>query len=1183
MANWTDEQLRAIELRDRNLLVSAAAGSGKTAVLVERIVSRVLDKDNPIDIDSILVVTFTQAAAQEMRKRIGAAFQDQLRSNPDNRFLRKQIMLLENARIMTIDSFCMYVLKNYFNTIGLDPAFKVGDEGELKLIRADVMNELLEKHYSDGDEDFIRFAEAYAPGKSDSRLEELITRLYDYSQSAPWPEKWLDDCISMYNVSSKDELCKLDIIKDKYEQIRQLFKEYSNILGMLAIESTKGVNAPHTYSGKLQDEADIFEELSEYEDPTKFIGKDIDIFTRLPAAPKGLTDTSLKDIITSQRDIIKKSYKSIRDSYMCMNVDKALEDIKIMAPFAGTLVSLTKEFSEAYRQEKNERNIIDFSDGEHLTLQVLVDHDDKGQTVCTDTADELSQLFEEIYIDEYQDSNRIQEYILTSVSRVRYGRPNIFMVGDVKQNIYRFRQADPSLFIEKYNTYTKDDSLYQRVELHKNFRSRSNVLYSINDIFKNIMIKGFGGIEYTDGNMLNPGRDFEEKVNDDTELILTDSSCFKEDDLSSTELSAYMSAMKIRDLVGKDGYNYKDIVILLRSTKNTAPVYTNILMNYGIPAVSVATSGYFDAYEVVRVMNLLGIIDNPRQETLLASVLRSYWCYFSASELAQIKVNAHKLDLYDSLRHYMKEGTNTTIVEKIQEFMDFLGEYRRKASYMSIRDLIWDIVHVTGYYNYVGTMPGGRRRTGNLNMLVEKAADYARTSYSGLFNFLRYIEKIKNYDVDYGEASELGGGENVVRIMSIHKSKGLEFPVVILGNIDSRFNMMDQNQPVVFSDKDGLGINVVDLNSRVKHSSLYRKIINDHNRIETVTEETRILYVAMTRAVNKLIIVGAVDKCADKATAWEATAVNNCYTISYLMSCSNSIDLIAPAFFAADRTGTMRFNVVPQDSLIDFISRETKSQILSFSDKLEQLASMEPDEDTDIAIRRILDYQYPYRAVIDLHSKVSVSELKHEAMENADEEVHLVEPEHIKPVPSFAQEEIQTGGVARGNAYHKIFELFVYSRCSDVQEIQQMIQDFKDQGKIPEEYADAVRADKFLKFINTALGRRMKTAWENGSLRRERQFTMGIGADQIKAEYPDDEVVIIQGIIDCYFEENGEIVLVDYKTDYIPSDREASEFLTSRYKKQLELYRDALNRLTGLKVKDIYIYSVSQDKEILVS
>ena len=798
---WTEEQQKVISLRNRNILVSAAAGSGKTAVLVQRILSKILDKEHPVDIDRLLIMTFTRAAAGEMKERISAALEQALFEEPDNEHLQRQMTLIHTAQITTIDSFCSYIIKNYFHMIGLDPGYRTADEGELKLLREEVIEELLEEAYEQRDEAFLELVECYSPGKTDEGLKELIQKVYEASVSHPFPEKWLQQCLEVYRVDSKEELRKTRWISLLWEETGERLEEAERLADQAraVCESPEG---PWQYEAALDSDLLLIGQIKQaaeqkdYDKTAELLKKPS--FARLSAKKIPEQDEDKKTQAKTFREEEKDIIKELSVRYFCWSEDELLELLYCCRSPVENLVKLTCGFQEKFSQKKREKNILDFTDMEHFALNILMDEEGNP----SQAARELSEKYEEVMVDEYQDSNLVQEMITSMVSGWSQDRKNIFMVGDVKQSIYRFRLARPELFMEKYKTYSTEDSREQKIELHKNFRSRAQVLESVNYIFRRIMGEDLGGITYDDNNALYPGADFPEGgefLKTEVLLVEKDSEELQDEDSGQTpqELEALAIAAEINRITGREQIldkeigtyrplEYGDIVILLRSAYGWADTFREVLESNGIPAYTASRTGYFSAQEVVTLLNYLRVCDNPLQDIPLTGVLHSPLVGCTAQDLSLIRLESPEGLLYESLCAFIEkeageegetenreEQEKRRLRDRLKKFYSQLQEVRHMAAYTPVHQLILYILKVTGYETYVRALPGGNQRGANLRMLVEKAMDYEKTSYRGLFNFVRYIESLQKYEVDFGEVNVTDAGSGAVQIMTVHKSKGL--------------------------------------------------------------------------------------------------------------------------------------------------------------------------------------------------------------------------------------------------------------------------------------------------------------------------------------------------------------------------------------------------------------------------
>ena len=1226
--NWTKEQKAVIESRNRNLLVSAAAGSGKTAVLVERIIRMITEGENPLDIDQLLVMTFTKAAADEMRERVLLAVDEKLKEDPENGHLQMQAAMIPYARITTIDSFCLGIIREHYNQLDIDPAFRVGDEGELLLLRGSVMEQLLEDYYEAGDEEFSRFVETYATGKSDRGIEDHIMAVYNFSGSNPWPEKWLEACekeLEDYEEGSDDRLMETEWMRFLMWDVAMQTGEFcAQLKEALAVCDEE--NGPAAYIPMLTSDLRMLQAIGNAKDYgclNELLGSAS--FDRLASIRSKEIDADKKSFVTGCRDRIKKAVGKLRDLYCFESIETVVRDLKGTSGAVRMLLRLAGEFHDRYQEAKQEKNLMDFGDLEHYALEVLLEETDEGERTPSAAADELSRQFEEILVDEYQDSNDVQEALIHAISRERFGTPNVFMVGDVKQSIYKFRLARPELFLKKYESYPREDGLYQTIELHQNFRSRDSVLSGINEVFYQIMTKGLGGILYTEDAALHPGAVFEtteETVGGKLELhmVNTGGGLLKQleadpaDDYTSREMEAKLIAARMKELINPETglkiwdkkekrYRtacYGDMVILLRSLSGFAEDFVNILMNEGIPAYAERRTGYFTAIEVETVLCFLSIIDNPMQDIPLAAVLKSPIVGATDEELARLmavfKRTAKKgqdRGIYGAWMYYLEncpeDEREGELYRKLAAFSDELAEYRRIAGYLSIHELLYIIYENTRYYDYIAAMPAGEARQANLDMLVEKASAYEKTSYSGLFHFIRYIENLKKYDTDFGEAA-LAGDENTVRILSIHKSKGLEFPVVFLAGMGKKFNKQDLYGKILIDPDLGIATDYLDLELRVKTPTLKKNVLRRRLELEALGEELRVLYVAMTRAKEKLIMTGTdryLDKKLERFSDIKRTGGQIPFTILstadsfldwLLMSLSGKLSESALLSDAGAETGLM---TVRSYSVADLVGVEIEHQAekkLSKEELLNFDCARIYDEAYAAGISAAFAYRYPHTADIGLHTKLSVSELKKQG-QLIDEE----ESTFLPTIPAFLLEESgkkdQGGGAFRGTAYHRALELLNFPGMKTISDVEMALDTFRREKYMDEESLSLLDAGILWNFLSSPLGRRMSAAQAKGLLYKEQQFVIGIPAREMEV-CSSDELVLIQGIIDAYMEEEDGLVLIDYKTDHVVRGRES--LLTERYGIQLEYYKRALEQMTGKKVTEKIIYSLTLQEEIVL-
>lgn len=1269
---FTPEQQRVIELHNSNILVSAAAGSGKTAVLVERIIRMICDGEHPADIDRLLIVTFTNAAAAEMRERIAAGITARLETDPGNEHIQKQSALLHNAQITTIDSFSLFLIRNHFNEIGLDPDFRVADEGEIKLLQQEVLAQLLEDAYAgqfvpETPEQFHACVEYFCPGGRESVLEQHILNLSRYAGSFPWPAEWLEERKNDYAAGDMEALVHSDYGQYLTERVNR------TVEGCLEkLREVKRLcelpDGPYMYGELTEAEIEQLERLTSCKDLEEQAAKVPAVtFARLPSKKDDSVDPAKRELAKAIRNSVKDTLSDLSESYFKTPLELAVEQGKACREPLRMLLDLVLEFDRRLLAAKQERHLIDFSDMEHYALQILLkrekveetggtgtDHaETKYRIVPSDVAMEYRQYFQEILIDEYQDSNLVQEYLLSAISGEEEGRYNRFMVGDVKQSIYKFRLARPELFLEKYDTYQETGDLC-RIDLAKNFRSRIQVVDAVNGVFSRIMSREIGGIAYDDKAALYPGAVYpaQEDPAYGSELLLIrkpekgerEESGIGEQHAEGAgvlvdydnvrQLEALAIAARIKQLKGSlkvmekstgelRPVRYSDMVILLRTTSGWDEEFKKILEQQGIPVYITSKTGYFGALEVQELLQFLRVLDNPRQDIPLFGVMQSVFGGFTQEEIAQIRSGGEghsrkRMTLYEALKEVAQSGRTVEegeeisagesageeaeLSQKADTFLQRIGHYRDLTPFTSIRDLLQRILDDYDYLNYVTALPAGSKRRANVEMLLTKASAFEKTSYFGLFHFIRYMEQLEKYDVDYGEADTLDENADVVRIMSIHKSKGLEFPVVFVSGLSKRFNMQDANQSLIVDMDLGVAVDYVDSVRRIKNKTLRRTVLSAKMKEDNLAEELRVLYVALTRAREKLILTAVLDKADEK---WELAQMTGQERLTYLDFCEagSYMDFLLPIL---PQTGIAVKTLRTEDLAVE----ELREQ-LRMGDRREQLRLIacgettltgDPEENERklMYLRERFAYQYPHPGLQKLYTKTTVSELKIAAMAEKDEAAfHTFEEKEVVPyIPGFRREQEKVSGAVRGNAFHRTMELLdftylftesglftgcpnnyeEYRRGLDKNRLQNRLEEFLQREtislRLKEEYAKAVSLPKILNFLEQELAYRMWRAQEQGLLYREQPFVLGIDAKRLDSDLPEGEKVLIQGIIDVFFIEDGEIVLLDYKTDVIDS----LEALWNRYNVQIQYYEEALTKLMQMPVKERILYSFYLEK-----
>ncbi|RHD05087.1 helicase-exonuclease AddAB subunit AddA [Roseburia inulinivorans] len=1262
--SWTTEQQQVIDLRNRNILVSAAAGSGKTAVLVERIVKIITDKNHPVDIDHLLIVTFTNAAAAEMRERIGNAIEKALDEQPGNEHLLRQLTLIHNAQITTIDSFCLYVVRNHFHEIDLEPNFRIGDEGELKLLREDVLGRVLEQNYEEPSEAFSDFVEGYASGRTDAALNEMILQLYEFSRSYPWPEKWLDSFVGIYRIENREELDRAEWLAPLTENICFVLKDCEQLLKQ-ALAVTQQDDGPDMYEKAVRSDLEKYESLSKL---TSFCELSVALsdikYDRLASSRGFEGDPDKLELVKSLREQAKDVVKKLCKQYFFCSPEMMIEQLERTEPMLEEVVRLTKQFADEFAAAKRRKNLVDFHDVEHFALQILVDEETEK---AKKTAEEFRNTFEEIMIDEYQDSNEVQETLLRSISREERGENNIFMVGDVKQSIYRFRLARPELFMKKYDSYSLEESTTQRIDLHKNFRSREEVLTCTNDIFYKIMARSLGNVEYDAEAALYPGASYPVSADFIPEILLADSNDELLEDTELTDkktLEAKIVAEEIKHLMKTQpvtdkaagtlrAARYSDIVILLRSLSGWADSLVEVLNGNGIPAHTVSSTGYFSTVEVQTVLSMLRLLDNPRQDIPMAAVLRSPMAGLTDEELAVLRLEDGSVPFHEAVLELAeglyeedgqkeisdseadrKQGRNAdektenhieiTAHRKLLKFYKKYKQLRQLVPDTPIHELIEIILRETGYGHYVAAMPAGNRRTANLNMLLEKATAYEKTSYKGLFHFVRYIDELQKYDVDFGEADMVGENEDVVRIMSIHKSKGLEFPIVIVSGMGKNFNKQDTRSKMVLHPELGIGLDYMDGKKRIKSPTIAKKAIAKQIDLENLGEELRVLYVALTRAKEKLILTGTLKDAPEKLEFFRQQAAlyahsSDTTAIPYLTreSAAGYLDWILPAVLSYGDKYPVRI-VEAAELVLD----EVENQLEQNENLTERIVEIEA-ADTQLVgqLKQRFSQRYPYQTDILRKNKYSVSELKHRAMREKfeaeqEETIPAFLEEPVTPtIPLFiqrqgivgqeaqnkaqdagqeaeskAEQKIESNtanrGALRGTAVHRVMECYDFTSEKSVQE---QMDAMEKEEKITADMRALVKEQIVADFVSSETGRRMALAQCGGALYREKPFVMGFteeemerygfgaGAQMIENEAQTENAqqeIMSENVSQENHMHEEDLTLIQgiidvfwieddgiTVLDYKTDRVDTVQELIDRYATQLKLYADALERV----------------------
>lgn len=1207
MPQWTTEQQEAINSRGCNLLVAAAAGSGKTAVLVERIITKICDEENPVDIDKLLVVTFTNAAAQEMKERIGIAINKALKANPLSRHLYRQSILLNKASITTLHSFCLDLVKENFYLLNIDPHFRIADETEAELLRLDVLEDLLEGYYEncqDGDA-FSALIDAYGGQQDDSLIQDLIIKLYLFSRSNPWPAAWLNQVVDNFTTAQWFQWLLPGIIME-LQGARNLLEQAWILAGK--------PQGPAPYQSTLADELVMLDDLlakaqiSWDELYQGFLGVN---FSRLPRVKKDEVDESLQERVKKHRDKAKDIVKDLKEKYFLRTPKDLAADLEKTKPHLEILCQLVNDFSRGYQGAKAKRNILDFSDLEHYCLKLLLTEQSTWDKLePSELSLKLKDKFEEVLVDEYQDINEVQETILGLVTNGY----NHFMVGDVKQSIYRFRLAKPELFQEKYLSFSPEEgSKNRRIDLAKNFRCRPTIVHGVNYLFEQIMDKEVGEIPYNQEARLVCGAVYpeikkEKSVEGPVELHLLEKNLPEDigEEWTPWEREALIVGRKIKGLIESGALiydnkieeyrtlTYSDIVILLRSPRGSAETFLEQFHLLGIPVYADLGSGYFQATEIQVMLSLLKIIDNPRQDIPLAGVLRSPIVGLTADQLAEIRLNCPQGEFYDGVLITAEKAG--PLGEKLKNFLVGLDRWRTLARQDDLAHLVWTLYRETGYYDFVGAMAGGIQRQANLRALHDRARQYEATSFRGLFAFLRFLERLQENQSDLEGAKALSENENVVRIMSIHKSKGLEFPVVIVAGLGKEFNFMDTRNDITLHKDLGLGPVLIDPEKRIKYPTIAKLAIDNKIKLETLAEEMRILYVALTRAREKLILVGSVSNLERKVEDWSQGALNGERIInSYLIKAKTYLDWIGPALLKhtdcqilREMAGVEELSLISDQSSWQIqvyqeeMFSEHNEEVAATQEMLEHIKELAPVEVNPCRYEQIdkqLSWQYPLEKVVTKGAKVTVTEIKHKFRE-LELEMEESKPYHgFSRRPVFMQKKRGLSPTEKGSAYHAVMQHLDLKAEITPDYLEKYLLSLKEREILSEPQIEAIDVGVVERFFQGPIGQRMQKASE---VKREIPFSLALPAHEIYDDLDDDwrEKVLVQGVIDCLWYEEDGWVLLDYKSDYVKPG-ELDEFIKG-YQGQINLYARAVEEIWKQPVKEKYLYLFALGEAIRV-
>ena len=1182
---WTPEQLEAIQIRGADTLVSAAAGSGKTAVLVERVIAMITDPQRDIDIDQLLVVTFTNAAARQMKDKIARALVKRIEQFPADPRYRRQLMLLNNASINTIHAFCLDVIRSHFQKTDLPFDFEVGQQAELDMLKTEALEETFEDFYESEEvsgrfQDFID----YFGNRDDKPVMELVQNVYGFINSIPFYQDWL---AGQAAALSADE----GLLATKWGEYILSYAAEQLTLAEEIMEHAVGITDAYgeehgvlPYGETFSEDMQLVEKLkgslhNDWDGIVRAFGGAT--FSTLKRMGKG-GDRVLAEELKQMREQVKKIVTGLRDNYFYQEERVFLEDLRAAAPYLAVLTELLMAFDARYTEKKRRRSLVDFNDFEHICLSILAQREEDGKITPSDVAVQLRERYAEVLIDEYQDTNSMQEIILTLVA----GPQKRFMVGDIKQSIYRFRNAKPALFLQKYQSYARTDgSGDRRLLLSKNFRSAAPVLSFVNFLFSHLMCAPAAGLDYTEEEALYFGGGYPELALP-VDICILDKSAEDEEGPSlggSTQKEACICAERIRALVDS-GFmiydsgiqadrpcEYRDFTVLMRSMAAKADVYAEVFAQYHIPYFLEQGSGYFQSLEVRAVISLLQVIDNPLQDIPLLAVLRSAIFHFSDDELVKIRLCDTGALYYDCVRQASGGGD-----EHCRLFLERLDKWREYALYLPVNQLLNRIYEEAGLLALYGGMSGGKTRGDNLRLLADWARQFERTSYKGLFHFISFLQKQMEQAERSLSLSSSFGETNAVTIMTVHKSKGLEANIVLLTDCGKRFNMQDLYSRLLYDEEMGFGPDFADTENRVVYPTAAKNAIALKQRRETLAEEMRLLYVALTRARQKLILVGSYQNASNKLhTLYAQMLSRGDYAVYAAQNAGCYLDwVLLPLMCKSDAealregtSGILKLEECDFSVSLQFYTPGSIGAPLLPKKPERQEAATGPSENYR-EVSQILSYRYPFSEAGQIPAKLTVSEMKRRFdLAESDERVVYYPREidfsnEIQAVPRFLEKEQALAPAARGIAYHTAMQYLDFGRIHTKEEIVDALDALCERGLLtPEERAVIATADLY-RFACSDICREIASS---AQVWREQSFLLPLSSGELFDGT--DEVIMVQGVIDCIYRKDGGYYLVDYKTDLAPRD-----MVAARYRVQMELYGRAVEKLFGQPPRKRYLY-----------
>lgn len=1234
-SHFTDKQWQSIYDGGDNLLISASAGSGKTTVLVERVIQHI---KAGVNVDELLIVTYTEAAAKEMKQRIQVAIQSAIKEEVDlekRQHFISQLSLLPTAPISTLHAFCLTVIRKYYYLIHIDPVFRLlTDETETTLLKEDVWEELRETLYGEDQAAFYRLTENFSNDRNDNGLTKLIFSLANFAQSNTDPEKWLNQLTTHYETT--DSLTDSEL----YQRLMKpsLVKELSNLVikNQELIQQTTGEPDFEKTLTVFESDKELIQRVLSQVEADDLEGSYQSLLSGKFVTIKGPSKkTSPEEVmeyydgLKKDRDLIKKELGTIKKNYFSLSPEKMLSLMKESKPLVEEMVVVCKAYLNAFKTQKEQKNLVDFNDLEHLTLSILREEKD-GKWEPSEASTYYRHKFREVLVDEYQDVNRLQEGILYWLRQPEENQGNLFMVGDVKQSIYAFRLADPTLFIEKYEQYA-DEEDGRRIILAENFRSRGSVLDFTNLIFTQLMDKELGQIEYDQSAELITGfTGYPESSKHDTEILIYESESDKEEDLDlelsfeiedKTEGELLLVAKKIQELISS-GFpiydkktkqsrpiTYQDIVLLSPTKKNNL-VILDVFKEFDIPLLINDTQNYFQATEVKIMVALLQLIDNPYQDIPLAAILRSPIVGARENDLVKIRQYDPNGYYYDALKAYLtNETAMDSLYQKVKTFHDQFVYWREMARQEKLVTLIWQIYQDTGLLEYVAGMPSGKQRQANLHALYDRASAYEEMSFKGLFQFIRFIEKMQAKNKDLAEPNQTSEEEDAVRVMTIHASKGLEFPVVFVLDMNKQFNMTDiNNQSFIFDEALGAGIKFLDQDTRVKYETLPYILIREQKRRKLLAEEMRKLYVALTRAEEKLFLVGSYKNKEAAFKSWQDNVTSDHRVLSTNARLAQrsllgwvGLSLVRHPKMIEDYpelqvSALKGLSEIPVNFKVSFFTQEELQLVKDTTEVIVEPSSINTQADPQL-LRKVVDrlnYQYKNTSATKTASYQSVSEIKR-LFEDPDlKEVHVLDlTKHKEPKgnrivgeelakPQFLTKTNKVSPAEIGSATHLVMQLLDLSKAPTEGSLHTLI-DYLTKNQILEsEIAEKMDSSMILSFFDSEFGKQLIK--EHRSVKREQPFSLLLRANHLFEEFrgSDSDKILVHGIIDGFMETEEELVLYDFKTDYIPKDptQEDIEKVKQKYTGQLKLYKQALEQVKERKVTSVKLVLLRGNHQI---